>query len=617
MKRIFIYLAILAVFATTACSEDFLNISPVGAVDEAALLNEDGLKWVVTGMYSTLYSSGPTGTLSNYVYGDNLGGNCNKGSASSDQPSWTSLETYVITADNSYLSSKWTNCYNGVFRSNVVLDMLTKMTSELEGKAGEEKDYIIETEAEARFFRGFWHFEALKVFGAAIPYVGLEDYQASVNPQVSNIDDAGNYIYIWDKIMEDFEFAYENLPSVWKTDDGRINKWTALAMLAKVQVFYASPYNGTNGTDNSDASWTDVKTTIETLMASGVDNKGTAFKLHSNYYQLFEAGKSDWTGESVFDVQSTISGTQTNTNQAWASVWNNLSSKLTASGWGFLSPSTDLAQSYYVDENGLPYLDGAYREQPDMQWRKVVNGATTSIVETNLGLYTDPRIDANLGRFNVPFYDWGTFTSIDGVVREVTNGGLYYGKKHINKKSDYGTYTVTSDRGSAKNVHLIRWADVLLWYAEACIELEDYGTAMDYVNQVRARAANYYIPAATGTTNYSMDDQANAGANNGTDAAANYRIGLWTDANFADYESSMKALRAERRAELALEGHLWFDQCRWNTAYDDVTGYLAFEKYYLSRFVNKAYSEEWVTLAIPDSEIKTMQGLLVQNEGWD
>lgn len=604
----------IAVFAVSSCSEEFFNIRPVGAVDEGALLTEQGIDWMITGMYSTLYAGPPNNTIMNMIWGDNLAGNCNKGSQLSDQPDWTAIETYVITSDNGYFSSKWSHHYNGVFRANVVLDMLEKMSDELADKAGEEGDYITEAEAQARFFRAMWHFENVKLFGAAIPYVGLEDYQASVNPQVSNVDDAGNYVYIWDKIMEDFQFAYDNLPDTWSKDQGRVNKWAALAYLAKVQMYYASPYNGANGTNPSTASWTTVKSTIETLMASGVDNKGQAFTLADTYEELFTAGESDWTGESVFDVQTTLSGTQTSTNQTWSAVWNNLTNKLTASGWGFISPSTDLAYSYYVDANGLPYLDRVYEDlyATDMQ---TISGG---VVSTDLTTFTDPRIDINLGRFNVPYWDWGTFTTIDGIIREVGNGGLFYGKKHIMKKSDYGTYTVTKQRGSAKNPHVIRWADVLLWYAEALIETGTTGVdgdARHYVNLVRARAGNDYVRAEGGTS-YVMEDLANGGAGDGTDAAANYRIGLWPVGQFSTPEGAMKALRAERRAELAMEGHLWYDLARWGIVVEEVNDYLAFEQGYLSRFANKAYGSTWFTMPLPDAQITTMEGLLVQNVNW-
>ena len=43
---------------------------------------------------------------------------------------------------------------------------------------------------------------------------------ANVNPKVSNVDESGNYIYIWDKVAEDLQFAYDNLPDIWASDKG-------------------------------------------------------------------------------------------------------------------------------------------------------------------------------------------------------------------------------------------------------------------------------------------------------------------------------------------------------------------------------------------------------------
>lgn len=87
----------------------------------------------------------------------------------------------------------------------------------------------------------------MKLFGAAIPYVGSEEFASDVNPKVSNVDESGNYIYIWDKVAEDLQFAYDNLPDIWASDKGRVNKWAAAAFLAKLRLYQSSPYNGTNG----------------------------------------------------------------------------------------------------------------------------------------------------------------------------------------------------------------------------------------------------------------------------------------------------------------------------------------------------------------------------------
>lgn len=159
---------------------------------------------------------------------------------------------------------------------------------ELSAIPGQEKDFYTEAIAQARFMRGFYLFEGIKNFGAAIPYVSLEDYESSVNPLISNVDESGNYIYIWEQVAEDLQYAYDNLPGAWPEEPGRANKWAAGAFLAKLRIFQSSPYNGTNGTSNK---WTEAKSILETVIANGTDSKGTKYTLTPSYETLYTAGR--------------------------------------------------------------------------------------------------------------------------------------------------------------------------------------------------------------------------------------------------------------------------------------------------------------------------------------
>jgi len=614
MKKIGIFSMIVALFTATSCS-DFLEIDPVGAVDRPTLSTKEGIDMTITGMYAALYGGGGisgrgdnyfAATLTNYAYGDVMGGSANKGSTYGDQPPFTSLETYVISPDNSYLNWKWMWVYEGVKRANVLIDMATEIEKDLDA------NFYKTTIAESRFFRGFWHFEGVKLFGAAIPYVSYEDYLTSVNPKVSNVDESGNYIYIWDKVIEDLQYAYDNLPDTWSGDQGRVNKWAAGAMLAKVKMYQSSPYNGKNGTVNR---WAEVKSLLEEVMASGKDNMGTSFRLAETYEELYTAGQSDWTGESVFDIHTTISGTNPHTNSLNGEWHIGMSGALGTSGWGFYQPSNELVNSHIVDDNGLPYLNWEYQNVP-----RLTEVDELSIPHTDLKVYTDPRLDVSTGRFNTPYLDWEVPTITDGWVRDITNGGLYMNKKNIPKKADKGPLSIsTSTCSTAKNFHLIRYADVLLWYAEALIETGNHAGARNYINQVRARAANGYVKAVDKdmkqtTSEYVLDNLVDG--SKGENAAANYRVGLYPETLFTSYESAHKVLRFERKIEMAMEGHRWYDLARWGIAYEELTNYLAYEQKYLSRYGGKAYGKNWVTLPIPHNQLVTMDGVLVQNENW-
>jgi hypothetical protein len=119
---------------------------------------------------------------------------------------------------------------------------------------------------------------------------------------------------------------------------------------------------------------------------------------------------------------------------------------------------------------------------------------------------------------------------------------------------------------TSTNYKIIRFADVLLMAAEA--EIDGGGsleTARRYVNLIRERAAK---PAT-----FVVDEDGNN--------AANYVIGLyntpWTDANVA-----RQAVRFERKLELGMEGHRFFDLVRWGVADVELNAFLNYEKPKLS-----------------------------------
>jgi hypothetical protein len=350
-------------------------------------------------------------------------------------------------------------------------------------------------------------------------------------------------------------------------------------------------------------------------MTEGKDGNGTKFRLADTYEALYVASTSDWTGESVFDIHTTISGTQVNSNALAGGPHIGMSGALGTSGWGFFCPTYDMVNMHIVDANGLPYSDGSYRNMP------AISRFEGTTVNTDLAVYTDPRLDMSAGRFNTPYWDYAIPRLLEGWIREANNGGPYLNKKYIPKKADNGSLKVSNSSGStAKNYHAIRYADLLLWYAETLIETGEHQTAGKYINQVRARAANWYLKAANPvdmsptTSEWVFDDKVNG--KTGANAAGNYRIGLWPDSQFATKESALTALRLERHLELAMEGHRWYDLARWGILSTEINSYLAFEMKFQSRYASSVYNKDWIVMPIPQQQIDTMDGVLVQNATW-
>ena len=128
MKNLFIYAAVIAATmgSMTACS-DFLDVKPVTNKQEPDFVSQEGITQLLTGMYARLNSTDANdgyfrSTLTNYVYGDVMGGDANKGSTFQDQPDFTSLETYTFTTDNCLILKQNGHIVShGVFTANNVI----------------------------------------------------------------------------------------------------------------------------------------------------------------------------------------------------------------------------------------------------------------------------------------------------------------------------------------------------------------------------------------------------------------------------------------------------------------------------------------------------------------
>ena len=231
-------------------------------------------------------------------------------------------------------------------------------------------------------------------------------------------------------------------------------------------------------------------------------------------------------------------------------------------------------------------------------------------INTDLATFTDPRLDVNVGRFGVPYLDWGIPNNLSAFIRDYGNGGMYLNKKNHSWKAERDGAATTQPTSTSINYHIIRFAEILLMRAEIAVNEGDLATALNYINQVRARAAKFYV-AAEGSSAYVLDDKVNG--TTGANAAANYRIGLYP--SFASAAQAREALEREYRLEFGMEGHRWFDIARWGKVADVLNAYAASESKYLGKFVN-TYSPSWVNFPIPSSEINTAMGRFVQTANW-
>ena len=517
---------------TIACSDDFLNVGATGSLSEAQMTSLSGIDGVLIGAYSSL-----NGTFGNrfeapnhWVTGSVAGGEANKGTDPGDYSSINPVQRYETDATQGDLNQLWRGRFDGVSRANSVLKLIAM--SETISAADAAR-----LSGEARLLRGHFYFDLKKHFNN-VPYID-ESIEAS---DISDVPNSPGVT--WDTIIADFQYAFDNLPAT-QAQAGRVNKWAALAYLGKAKL-YKKDFAG-------------AKSAFDQVIASGVTPSGEKYALLDNYANIYNA-EYDNHAEAVMDVESA----NNSGNVANANYFDDLNYPYNTGAdgpgncCGFFQPSFSLANAFRT-VNGLPRVNG---EEYTSAGELVTDyGLESSDAFTQDSGPLDPRIDHSIGRRGIPYLDWIAHPG-KAWIRAQPYAGPYSPKKYIYYKSQEGSLTDASSwtRGYAlMNYTIIRFADVLLMAAEAEIEAGSLDKALDYVNQVRTRAANsaHWVKNPDGSN------------------AANYDIALYS--SFPSKDFATKALRMERKLELSGEGHRFFDLVRWGIAADELNKYLPYE----------------------------------------
>ncbi len=542
------FLIVLGVIIYSCNSK--LNLQPKGSLLQSNVTNNSGVQGLLIGAYALLSGEPDPGQnlgngsgASNYVWGSECADDSYKGSTPSDQPDVIPLMTWSLaqSGTSSYLDEKWTVLYNGIQRSNDVIRTMRLSTTISPADT-------VEYEAEARFLRGYYHFEGKKIFNN-FPYVNEFIQYSSNNLDVPNYT-GGSYINIWPEIVADMTYAASNLPAT-QPNIGRVNKWAAMAFLAKVYM-YEHQYDS-------------ALTLLTNIIANGTTANGTPYSLEPNYESNFNPAQKNGS-ESVFACQASVNdGSSTSTNGGDGDTGDELNFPYNNGPGccGFNNPSWNLVQAYKTDVNGLPYLDGSYNSNPLIN--DPVNAPWAGTI--------DPRLDWVAGRPGEPYFDWGTIDST--WVRDLEDDGPFVPKKNGYAKSQQGTYSSTETvfwgaaEVDANNVNLCRFADVILWAAECEAQTGNLDQAETYVNMVRTRAANpnswVYLNATYSASTGTYSPQTTPGGN--------YKIQAYPAAAFSGQGQAyaLNAIQMERRLELGMEGQRFFDLARW----DNGTGTMA------------------------------------------
>lgn len=565
MKKIYTILGLAVTLSFTSC-EDFLTTYPQNQLTTETFFQTDidfeatanGMYAVMTGYPSEFFPmidvitpfAGETPTKRCGVFNPYNG------------------QVPMVSPSLDFTRQCWQNMYKGIACANDILANADKKNSA-------SKSIIDRTKGEAHFIRGYAYFTLVTLFGEVPLFTEPQvTYDQVLKPRTAREE-------IIKQIIYDLGEAKKLLPSVKTyrgTDNlGRASKGAAQAFLAKLYVY--------------EKRWEDAKKEFVEL----VDAKEPDYDLTPNYYDQFWPDGENGI-ESIYEIQYDPSRpTAVNKNFPMNRFMDFINPPAEAKmnftgGFGYMEPTEyycDLFEtikgykvtSTYVSRTAAtpgPIFNYDYASaDPDFESDKPYDIRDPRLKYT-VWYEDSPTIkefEKRTGQSNVSFKSRYSLSSNHCVVKYIV--GQLGGKKNY----------------SPMNMIVMRYADVLLLYAETCIQNNDLPKAVSLINRVRARV--------------DMPTVEKVGTIQGIDIAGNK-------------ERLMKYLQQERFRELGFEwGHMMLDMARWDILIDELKSYWVQGRDGWPEFKENSlkFTKDCYLFPIPEGEM-TSNPLLKQNPGY-
>ena len=465
MKNIIRNILLILILFTAGNCKKFLTTEIVGDYPESQFYTTpQHAVLAINAAYQPLSFSRVQNRL--WVFGDVASDDTEKGGDPGDQADIGLIDGMNINPINGNLEAMWTGLYEGITRSNIVLQKVPPITMNEELK--------MRVLAEAKFLRAYYYFTLLNIFGDVPVLLEPKNADQLQIPQTGIAE-------IFETVIEpDLMEAALHLNSSYSGNDrGRATSGAANALLAKAYLFQE-------------------KWELAAQATTGIINSNT-YSLRPLYSDNFNANFKN-NSESVFEIQHLSQQdpfTGNSLNQWFAPRGDG--------GYGFNAPTQDFVNEFE---------------------------------KTSEQVY-DPRLDYTVGRDTMPWYNGILFS------KDWSPTG-YLTRKHQQPFSEISKAL----KGDASiNYVALRYADVLLWNAEALNESGNTAQALVPLNMVRKRARESYLYDA---------------ALPGFGAIP---LGLLPDVISLNPADVRRAIRHERRVELGMEFHRYFDLIRWGEDY--------------------------------------------------
>ncbi|MCF0197685.1 MAG: RagB/SusD family nutrient uptake outer membrane protein, partial [Bacteroidaceae bacterium] len=332
-----------------SCS-DFLDIKPKGVITNEEINNPQLLDNMVLSAYAIWVTGDDINSSFSLVNFDLRSDDCYKGGKGpEDGDVFHSLEVcYGTSTEDWNINGMWERLYKNITRANSALKSLSGVSDEVATKK-------VRT-AEMRFLRGHAHF-LLKELFKNIVIVNNENLTDEEYSNLSNFTFTNDEQ--WQKIIEDFQYAYENLPEKQK-EVGRPSKAAAAAYLAKAYLYKA--YRQDDATSNriTEINVKDleevIKYTNQQIYTDGGFDLEDDFS--NNFIPEMENGKESLWAYQYSMNDGTLSG-QLNFGKGLSAPWFKINAH------DFHKPSQNLINAYRTDASGHPMFDDYNKQNYD------------------------------------------------------------------------------------------------------------------------------------------------------------------------------------------------------------------------------------------------------------
>ncbi|MDE6490766.1 MAG: RagB/SusD family nutrient uptake outer membrane protein, partial [Muribaculaceae bacterium] len=515
----------------------------------------------------------------NWSYGEVRADNAYKGGGG-EGDLWDvhAMETFQVQSNNGNLDGKWFNLYSQISRCNSALRVLNAA----DPASVKERDQRI---AEMKVLRSHFYFELVRLFNK-IPYMDETlpetEYVNVPNDQYSREEHLS-------RIAGELLDAAAVLPER-QAEVGRVNRNIALAYAAKVKLYQAYEQ------DPETHAVVDIDKTLLHEVVELID-RVAGYDLISDFQGLDLIANENGP-ESVFAVQYSMNDGSDGAGRVnWSNLLNSPGGNSPYHGDGFFLPSQDLINAYQTDNDGLPVFD--YQSLPDYATVTFIDDEHQTL--GNTAPTVDPRLDFVVGRPTITYKTYKE-TPCQSWVRDRGVYGHNCAKRFWVSPESPDMYPGWPWGASHLNWQIIRYADLLLYKAEALIEIGGDGLdeARTLINRVRKRA---------------MDSPYVKDFNDPLKNAANYKIGLYPAQGW-DQDYARKALRTEMRLEKALEGERFFDLVRWGVAKEVMTAYFRAEKDTRIYYQTAQFDTGEEYYPVPVAQYNFSGGRYTQNPGY-